>query len=67
MAAEKKKLTLSKETLRTLSATALGQVAGGSGYTAPGPTGTCGWLYGCSTYNCNVPTSGEHSCLPCYV
>ena len=32
MASEKRKLTLSKETLRTLSATALSQVAGGSGY-----------------------------------
>lgn len=34
MASEKRKLTLSKETLRTLSATALSQVAGGSGYSS---------------------------------
>jgi hypothetical protein len=32
MASEKRKLSLSKETLRTLSATALSQVAGGACY-----------------------------------
>jgi|SwirhisoilCB1_FD_contig_21_25723665_length_362_multi_5_in_0_out_0_1 hypothetical protein len=34
MASEKRKLTLSKETLRTLSATALSQVAGGACYSS---------------------------------
>ena len=48
MAAEKRKLSLSKETLRTLSATALSQVAGGACYSSEycqatvGPE--CGYL-----------------------
>lgn len=52
MASEKRKLTLSKETLRTLSATALSQVAGGTAYSSqycsPTVQGCCSqtqWTY----------------------
>jgi hypothetical protein len=60
MAAEKRKLSLSKETLRTLSATALSQVAGGacyaSQYCADTTGGNCGgtrtYAYGTNQWIC---------------
>ena len=51
MASEKRKLTLSKETLRTLSTTALSQVAGGTAY---------------STENCSNYCYTSSTCEPCY-
>jgi hypothetical protein len=60
MASEKRKLSLSKETLRTLSATALSQVAGGacysSQYCVDTTGGNCGstrtYAYGTSNWVC---------------
>lgn len=64
MASEKRKLTLSKETLRTLSATALSQVAGGTAYSSQYCTYTSSagcypytqytWQYPCAPTPCQT-------------
>jgi hypothetical protein len=67
MALEKRRLTLSKETLRTLSATALSQVAGGAcystqycGYTANACGGTQ-YTYGLPCPPTECQTAGQQT------
>jgi hypothetical protein len=63
MPSEKRKLALSKETLRTLSATALSQVAGGACYASqycadtsgPACGGTRTYRYGTAEWVCGPP------------
>jgi hypothetical protein len=63
MASEKRKLSLSKDTLRTLSATALSQVAGGACYSSQycsytSSQASCGYNY---TY---APDGIHYVCAP---